>query len=310
MAISGLPFRAYVAALVLVVAVPLVVLLGAFSYRDFHKSEREAAAEVLRSAQLSAARTAGFLRESEEILRKLSQHPRLSALDSRQCGSLLVVANELLKYHVNVATRTAAGNLVCTAVPPKAGLGPPLVSTKQLRAMLRAGKFTLGGPLRSSITGTWVVPLQYPLRDARGGITGAVVLALDLAKFDAIASSVALIGGKATRIITGDGVVIASSQDRETAIGRNIRDSDIAGTVLATSAGTVRAQDTRGAEHIYGIAAVPGTDWRVIAGTPTEAVLAQARRELLRNALIIATFAVIVQTFMTDQPRVRGMRGQ
>ena len=294
MAKSNLPFSAYIAALVLAVAVPLVLLLGYFTYRDFKRSESEAATDVLRSAQLSAARTAGFLRASEEILRKLSQHPRLSALDSRQCGLLLVQIGQLLDYHVNVVTRNAAGKLVCTAVPPKAGLGPPLVSTKYLMAMLRAGKFTVGGPLRSSITGTWVVPLQYPLRDAQGAITGAVVLALDLSKFDEIPSSMALIGGTATRIVTADGILVATSQDPKAAIGRNIRDIDVAGKLLATSVGTVRAFDAQGAEQIYAVAAVPGTDWRVVASTPAEPIFAQSRRDSLHNALVIAALAALV----------------
>ena len=79
--------------------------------------EIQAETDVLRSAQLSAARTAGFLRESEDILQGLSQHHRPCALDRRQCGSLLVETNELLKHHVNVVARNAAGNMVCTAVP-------------------------------------------------------------------------------------------------------------------------------------------------------------------------------------------------
>lgn len=293
MAKRDLPFSSYIAALVLAMVVPLVILLAYFSYRDFKTSESQAQAGVLRSAQLSAARTAGFLRESEDILRGLSRHPPLRALDSRQCGSLLAEAKDLLKYHVNVVTRNAAGKLVCTAVPPKAGVGPPLVSTKYLLAMLRAGKFTVGGPLRSSITGTWVVPLQYPLRDAQGRIAGAVVLALDLAKFHEVASSVALIAGTATRIITGDGIVIASSHDGEILIGQDARHTDVVGRVLTTPDGTVRALGAGGAEHIYGVAAVPGTDWRVVAGTPAEAIFAQSRRALLNNALIMAAFAAL-----------------
>ena len=296
MAKRDLPFSSYIAALVLAIAAPLVLLLGYFSYRDFEKSESQAETDVLRSAQLSAAHTAGFLRDSEDILRGLSQQPRLRVLDGRQCGSLLVVTNELLKHHVNVVTRTAAGNLVCTAVPPKAGVGPPLVSTRYLLSMLRSGKFTVGGPLRSSITGTWVVPLQYPLRDAQRRIAGAVVLALDLTKFHEIATSVALIQGMATRIITGDGIVIASSQNRETEIGRDARHTDLVGEVLTASDGTVHALDAGGVEHTYGIAGVPGTDWRVVAGTPAEAVFAQSRRDLLHNVLIITAFVALAAT--------------
>ena len=283
----SVPFRFYIAALLLAIAAPLVAGLGYVAYRGYEESRNDAERVVLRSAQLSAARTAGFLRESEDILRALAQYPRLRAIDPRQCGSLLEAVNELLKYRANVITRDAAGNLVCTAVPPRPGERTHAADPYYLEEVLRAGKFVVGKPVRRSILGEWVVEMGYPLRDAGGGVVGVVALALDLAKFHEIASSVALIDGAATQIITGDGIVIASSQDGKNAVGRNARHIDALRKAPTASAGTALALDAAGTERIYGIADVPGTDWRVYAGTPAEAVFARSRRGLQHNVLII-----------------------
>ncbi|MDP1718738.1 MAG: PAS domain S-box protein, partial [Burkholderiales bacterium] len=127
----------------------------------------------------------------------------------------------------------------------------------------------------------------YPLRDGQNRITGVVVLPMDLVAFHPAAGAVSLPDGMVIQIISAEGVVMASTQDPGAWVGRNIRHTELATKVVTARPGVMHAPDAEGIPRIYGFAAVPGTDWRVYAGVPTEAVFEKSWRELRRHVMII-----------------------
>lgn len=115
----------------------------------------------------------------------------------------------------------------------------------------------------------------------RGGKT------LILEEFHPAAGADSLPDGMVIQIISAEGVVIASTQDPEAWVGRNIRHTGLATKTVTTRSGVMRAPDAEGIPRIYGFAAVPGADWRVYAGVPAEVVFEKSWRELWRLVMII-----------------------
>ena len=273
-------FSTYLTGMALIIALPLMGVLAYDIRENFRKNQEHAESISLQFSRLTAEQAGNALRQSENILIGLAQIPEVRTLDTRKCSSLLRELNDLLEQYPNVVTRDTTGALVCSAVPPAGGERPRAASDYYLEEVLRTGGFVVGKPVRGNFTGKWAMALAYPLRDGQNRIAGVVVLPMDLVKFHPAAGAASLPDGMVIQIINADGVVIASTKDPGTWVGRNIRHTELATKAVTVQPGVMRAPDAEGIPRIYGFAAVPGTDWRVYAGVPTEV---QAQRQIACN---------------------------
>lgn len=286
-------FSAYLTGMALIIALPLVGLLAYDIHDHSRKSQEDAESISLQFSRLTAEQAGNALRQGEKILMGLAQIPEIRALDPRKCSSLLRELNDLLEQYPNVVTRDATGTLVCSALTLPGGARPRAVSDYYLKEVLRTGGFVVGKPVRGNFTGKWALALAYPLRDGQNRITGVVVLPMDLVKFHPAAGATSLPDGMVIQIINADGVVIASTRDPGAWVGRNIRHTELAMKAVTARQGGMHAPDAEGIPRIYGLAAVPGTDWRVFAGVPAETVFEKSWHELRRLVMIfILTMAM------------------
>lgn len=287
--------------LVVMVALPLTALVAYNIYRNFLDDREAATAGAVRLAQVSSAQASQVIRDTQTLLITLSQRPLVRALDPQRCDPLFRDFPDLYPRFATVLTVDLSGKPVCGAIPLPAREAVTRAPLYDLQELARTEKFAIGKPIVGPLTGKWVVVLAHPLHDQTGRLSGAIGLPIDLVNFYPLAGGVALPPGTSIRIVTGEGIVIASLRDPATWVGTDARGTGIVNIVLARKKGEARATGGDGIERIYSFIPVPETDWYAYAGIPVSAAFADARKRILQSAAIgalLVSLAVVIAMFM------------
>lgn len=82
--------------------------------------------------------------------------------------------------------------------------------------------FHVGAPVRSRVTGRWMLTASRPLRDARGHLTGVIVAGLEPGYFDKLWRQMDIGTGGAVTLVRRDGTLMMRSPMDDAAMGRNL----------------------------------------------------------------------------------------
>jgi PAS domain S-box-containing protein len=284
--------RAQLAALALLVALPLVALVAYRIYAEFRADAVRAADTVQRVARAAASDTRRALDETERVLKRLAQRPAVRAMSAQQCDPAIEDFRAAVAGYANIITIDRGANLVCSAVQVKAAR-TTLGDVDWVQQALKAGGLYVSRPTVSIVTGAPVVYVTFPVD---GGLIAA---ALDLSGFEPVSEASGLLEDTMISIVDADGFMVARSSDARAWVGKNVRGQGVIDVVLARKSGTVIAPGLRGVERVFGFVEVPGVPWVVYAGVRSDAVFAQARADALRTAavaglIILATGALVL----------------
>ena len=284
--------RAQLAALALLVALPLVALVAYRIYAEFRDDAARAADSVQRVARAAASDTRRALDETERVLKRLAQRPAVRAMSAQQCDPAIEDFRAAVAGYANIITIDRETNLVCSAVQVKAAR-TSLGDVDWVQQGLKAGGLYVSRPTASIVTGATVVYVTLPVN---GGLIAA---ALDLSGFEPVSDGYGLLEDTMISIVDADGFMVARSSDARAWVGKNVRGLGVVDVVLARKNGTVIAPGLMGVERVFGFAEVPGVPWVVYAGVRSDAVFAQARADALRTAavaglIIFATAALVL----------------
>ena len=288
------PLRAQLLGLSLIIAAPLVALVGYNLYREIEHDQREAAAAVLRLAHISAQNTEAFLADARRLLETLAQRPAVLALDRNSCDPLLTDIPKLQSRFPNALTVNRDGDLVCSAVALRPGVPArtdPLLWLNRVRENMQ---FTIGTPNVGFITQRWVVTLAYPLRDARGNFIGAVGLPVDLVNYPVLPTMAGLPPDTVIAIAGYAGTVIARFPDAQSFVGRSSKDSPVRAAALAAKTGQIESVGLDGVRRVYGFTQIAGSDWYTLAGIPAAEVYAKSYATAKRSALLALAVLLLV----------------
>jgi diguanylate cyclase (GGDEF)-like protein/PAS domain S-box-containing protein len=104
--------------------------------------------------------------------------------------------------------------------------------------------FSLGAPVRSRSTGTWLISASYPLRSADGKFLGVIAAALEPPYFDKLWSDIEMGDTGAIALYRRDGILMASTPADDTKIGKIETDKAIFNAVTRDPRrATIRGQD-------------------------------------------------------------------
>jgi len=256
------------------------------------QSEREIDNLVSSVANEVAARIA----EDQQLLVTLAQRPLIRAMNPRRCDPVIAEFGDLHPDYTNLAIRDVQGNSVCSllAIPAAS------VATRfpWFREGIRSGGFVAGDAIRGEASGRWFSALTYPLRDDKGGVTGILILGIDLMKFQRrIMPTVPK--GVVVSVIDRQGVFLMRSENPEQWIGKSVSNLANVKEAQRQAEGSYRIKGVDGISRYFAYRTIAGAGWLVSVGIPEETYLAPLYQRLW------AALSVVLATFLFTAVLVR-----
>jgi len=265
--------RQQLAALVLVVALPLLGLAAYAIVKSRHNDTAAAGRTSLQLAALTASSVQGFIANAQAQMAVVAERPLVGLMDRAHCDPFLAELHRLNGFSANVTTIDLGGNTVCSAVAVSRGALPRVADTAWFKTARRTGRFTVGEPYIGRITHRRVVLLLLPVVD-HGRRVGYLTLPIDLVRFQRFFARLATTANALLTVITDAGEIVARSFDAK----------DYVGTIVPLNArpgldetGTVRT-GVDGIKRIYASAPIAGTSWIASSGIPVSVAYGPSNR--------------------------------
>ncbi|OWW18329.1 hypothetical protein AYR66_01760 [Noviherbaspirillum denitrificans] len=270
-----------------------MAVLLAYSIQSNVRSHLDDASSItLRLAQISAADAQRFVHDAGQVLAGLARRPKVRALDPANCDAILQDFKEFFPQFANIAIADKSGDVVCSALTLRTGKRASVAGTTWLRQVEKANAYVAGYPHIGPVSGKWVSVLAYPIRDEQGRFSGVIGFPIDLAQYRPLQANVELPKGTIIRMITGDGTIIASSEDSKAWLGRKLDDAELVARIREGKQG--RTWTGSGLDGtVYGYAAVGGTDWYVVSSVPAATILEGVLALASKNSALLLLLAMI-----------------
>ena len=212
-----------------------------------------------------------------------------------------------------VSWTDAGGNRIATSQ----FLDPPPLNVADQEHFLaqRAGSgdpLHISAPIRSKLTGEWVINVSRRLQTPDGRFDGVVTGVIDLQYFLAIYRSIELGSSRVAALLRGDGTVLVRDPQDEQRLGQSVAESPLFHEQLPKAAiGTFHGNAVlEGTERIISYARVPRSSEVVTVGVLRSDALALFHRELLRGGirLTLSLVALFVGAWLLVQQLRRRQR--
>ena len=289
-----LSIHSWLLMLALVVALPCFALLAWALAAQAEQARVQAYARVKVQADATAGRLGAILHDNETLMANLAARPLIKALDSKHCDSIFAEFVSLHPGFTTLALRDLQGNIVCSHLPnPVARYAPE--AFPWYYEGLNSGKFSVSNAVLGPVSRRWASAMMYPVQDAQGKPSGALVMGLDLLKLNQRVLGAVPVNA-VVAVQDSQGIFLLRSIDPEKWIGkRPVRPS---GTVDLSerfrTTGSFTATSIDGTERVYTVMKLPGTGWHIAAGLRADEVFAPARAEIMRSLAIGGVVFLVV----------------
>ncbi len=260
--------------LALLGATALVAFLIATEYRTQMEGAR---AEVLDRAEGVGMQAAEMLRGAQEVAQRLAIHPSVLGGDASACVPWIREAAALLPHLADLQAFTLEGTLLCSArglVGEVGEMDRDVVPPIQVSAVGAGGE--------------WVVPVRS--RAGVGGVEARVLLRTRA--LSGFLTSVATRPGEILTLADSSGFAVARSANPELWVGRNLLTTGVV-EPPSDPRGTFESPGADGAARIWGYVRIPDTPWILLAGFPTEAVVAPVRSTAIRQGVSLLVLSTL-----------------
>ena len=295
----GWRLRDHPALFALALAAPVAGLIAFGYYSEATDRYRLAGASVLNLAEVTAADSEKFIADAHTLLAQLAQRPQIKALERKNCDPMFGEIPRLMPRFANILTVDRSGEIICSGVPQRPGQPTSVAGLPWFQRVPEENRFMIGPPGIGFITGRSVLTISYPLHDERGAFVGAVAMPVDLVRYVMLTRHGGMLPGAVIALINAEGTIVARTQEPEKWVGKNLRGTDIVDAVLAQQRGFSEALSaTTGIQRVFGFTPVAGSDWYAVATIPSDAVYAEVRAALLRNAAVGLAAVLLVVLFV------------
>lgn len=157
----------------------------------------------------------------------------------------------------------------------------------------------VGRPIRSRMTGDWIIPLSRRLEDGAGNFAGVALATLSIDYFRQFYATFDIRQQGTINLVLNDGTLILHSPFREPMIGMSVTHSQIFSRLLPQSpSGTAMLPSINdGVVRIYSYRQVQGYPLVIIAALAKDDILADWRDDALRQVLIVALLMALLGLF-------------
>jgi len=289
-----LSIHAWLLLLALAVALPCFALLAWHLAEHAAQARVQAYAREKVQADATAVRLGAILQDNEQLMARLAARPRIKALDAKPCDPIIAEFVSLHPEFTTLALRDLQGNIVCSHLANPLAQYTPEAFPWYYEG-LRSGKFFVSGAILGPVSRRWASAMVYPVQDAQGKPSGALVIGLDLLRLNQRVLG-AVRENAVIAVQDAQNKYLLHSLDAEQWIGktpnRPSADADIQEQFRREGAFAVRSID--GIVRLYTVVHLPGTGWRVSAGVPEAEVLAPARAALMQSLAIGSVVLLLV----------------
>lgn len=234
MAIRNWPMQRQIDLAFAVLALPLLAALVLLSWRAA-ASRMDAALENLSVvAQSASARSGLIVARTEAFLAALAERPGIATMGRGGCDPVFDTFAVQNREYANLLLVDAGGRVRCSAIPLPAAAQPKLGPMYLHEEAKRTGKLVIGKPEIGFISGRWVVPITYPLRDGGGSFIGHVGVSADLERFRP--ASIAVEPDMKVHLLLADanGLVMVSGEGAPLKVGDQVDKSILTGESAST----------------------------------------------------------------------------
>ncbi len=288
---------ARIRAIVFLAVFPLLAIIAALLHGQGESAFLEASALARHTARGAALRQRHVIDSVALLLRVAAASPEVSHGDADQRRRLFRTLMATEEGVLNIGLAAPDGSCVASALPFDDGL--PLGDRPWFRAAMRDGRLSVGEFQVGRITGAPSLNIGLPLADGPGGApTGVLFAAVALERL----RSLAVTGGEPPR-----SVLVVLDARRTVLVREPAAPSVPAGSAwalpVAHSGTTIPSAEplvrtgSDGVVRIWGFhpfgATGGGTAGTVAVGLDEATVLAQHRRTLLLNALLVLVIAAV-----------------
>jgi len=271
--------------LVLIAALPVLALQVQALLKD-REQRRAAIAELaLDLARLAAAQQDQFIEGARYLLVAAAQLPEVQNRQGPECDRRMA---ELL---VQFPTVTSLGAVAPDGVQFCSGLrgstGISLADRPYFQQAVQNKTLAISGYLIGRQSGRPQLIFAYPALDAAGEVRAVVVLAFSLGRLSTSLSATPLPNGGTMSLVDGNGVLLARAPPAPEWVGRQVREADFTGGMLAQREGVMEAVGIDGMPRLHGFAPLlASADLFAVVGLPWREAYRTADREFWREVLV------------------------
>jgi signal transduction histidine kinase len=297
---SRWPLRAWLIALVLAVAFPLLALLSWIFVSQMRHDRTEARDTALRIAKANAEQIRVLHRESTLLLARLAERPAIRNPRPGACDPLFAIVDFFPQY-ANVFLLDREGGVICSAPPQQQDSAISAAAIRWLEEAAGTGTLRVGRPLMLPIEGRWVSVLTRSV-----GSADSPAGTLALVQLPGIANEGSLPPGSVITIVDSEATVVARTRDSDEWMGRNVREAEVTQIVLTQSEGRTEARGVDGMLRQYGFTTIDPIDWHVYVGIPTTELMQPVWKSMRRGAFFGSLIVLVVGIFAWRLSRTIG----
>lgn len=290
--------RARVLAIVLVIFSPLFGLI-ALNYQEQRAyAEEKANTEALLITQNLATQHSQEIESAQQLLITLAEIPIVQTQNIETCNE--VFARLLEQYagkYSNIAQLDLEGTIICSSLPEALGLN--YGEEQWFKDLTQTRQITFDSYRIGRITGLPVLPINYPVLNAQGELTGVVSVTLSLEWFSTFLSISSIPPQTNLTVLDRNDIILARFPDPETWVGKTHPNQFLIEEIHQRNGeGNLRTTGLDGKSRLYGFAPLQPTASGVYitVGIAEEVAFKDANN--VRNRSLIVLFIAIVLTFV------------
>jgi diguanylate cyclase (GGDEF)-like protein/PAS domain S-box-containing protein len=289
--VSGLSLRARLMLLVVALATPFLLYMGALALTQAQEERAEALEHVELLAGLLAGRVDDFVDDTDQFLRLVAR----MAGEARPDGMQRFVdglRGDLRSYLGDVTVWTVRGAPLAALDPQTLHAPYDVASRAAFREALSTGALGFEAPVVLRPGTEPVVLAARGVVDARGQLVAVVTATVRLRQLERVLDpSHTLPADAVVTLLDANGVVVARSREPDKWIGRNMSDA-FDRARFERSHGSSEITGFDGVARMSGFAVPTRAPWKVYVGIPTESALVHLARQL-RTILLLGGAALI-----------------
>jgi diguanylate cyclase (GGDEF)-like protein/PAS domain S-box-containing protein len=303
--------RARLLGLVIATVVPFTALIGVGLWSQWTLDEAGALRSALGEARRVAMHVDDEVGNLENLLEGLRWAVSVDPADRSKNDDLLQrVKARLPSYISNILVVSLDGTNIGTSMTGPSEVRTYVGDRDYFKDILCGNPLAVGLPVRGRGTGQWISAIIRGIRNENGYLVAAIMLGIQLERFQEGLHMNELPLGSVVRIVAADGTMIAHSVDSATWVGRKIPlEGAIARHFSRADASEALVWDD-GIERITGSAMSKRVAWHASVGMPVEVAFANIWLRLIwgAGAALIALLTVLGLAWAISSRIIRPLR--